>query len=56
MPWGKDVEGAVERIFRDAEERGQQACFGYLSQKERDKLEKFKAIKQQVEEQLARYK
>ena len=39
MPWGKDVEGAVERIFRDAEERGQQACFGYLSQKERDKLE-----------------
>ena len=39
MPWGKNVEGAVERIFQDAKERGQQACFGYLSQKERDRLE-----------------
>ena len=39
MPQGKNVREAVELIFQDAKERGQRACFGYLSQKERDMLE-----------------
>ena len=40
MPSGKNVPGAVEAIFQDAKERGQRVYFGYLSQKERDALEK----------------
>ena len=39
MPSGKNVGGAIEAIFQDAAERGQQAAFGYMSKRERDELE-----------------
>ena len=39
VPWGKNVRGATEAVFADAKERGQHACFGYMSQRERDLLE-----------------
>ena len=39
MPSGKNVRGAVEEIFRDAGERGQEAVIAYMSQAERDRLE-----------------
>ena len=39
MPSGRNVTGALEAVFADAEERGGRACFGYLSQRERDALE-----------------
>ena len=39
LPSGKNVKGAVEAVFADAKEKNERACFGYLSQKERDALE-----------------
>ena len=39
LPSGKNVKGAVEAVFADAQEKNDKACFGYLSQKERDILE-----------------
>lgn len=40
MPRGNDVVGAVEAIFADAAERGGRVLFAYMSQYERDMLEK----------------
>lgn len=40
MPSGKNVIGAIEAIFQDASERGQQAFFGYMSKREREELER----------------
>ena len=39
LPSGKNVKGAVDAVFADAKEKNERACFGYLSQKERDALE-----------------
>ena len=39
LPSGKNVKGAIEAVFADAKEKNEPACFGYLSQKERDTLE-----------------
>lgn len=39
LPSGKNVKGAVGAVFADAKEKNERACFGYLSQKERDALE-----------------
>lgn len=39
LPSGKNVRGAIEAVFRDAAERGQQPQFGYMSKSERVKLE-----------------
>lgn len=39
MPSGGNVRGAVEAIFRDAAERGQQVQIAYMSRRERDTLE-----------------
>lgn len=38
LPSGKNVKGAVDAVFADAKEKNERACFGYLSQKERDAL------------------
>ena len=39
MPSGKNVRGAIDAVFRDAEERGQQAMIAYMSRRERDELD-----------------
>lgn len=39
LPSGADVRGAVEEIFRDAGERGQDVRIAYMTQAERDRLE-----------------
>ena len=39
VPSGKNVRGAVEAVMRDAQERGQQPRFAYMTGRERERLE-----------------
>ncbi|MBQ3264928.1 MAG: DUF2156 domain-containing protein [Ruminococcus sp.] len=39
LPSGKNVRGAIEACLRDADDRGQEPMFGYLSKSEKEKLE-----------------
>ena len=40
VPVGRNVEGACEAVFADAADRGEPCCFGYLSNGDRETLER----------------